>query len=116
MPDEGASSDGAQLGVQESLAELKAMITTRLDASDAALATRLDASDTALATRLDASDTALVGLKQQMVQMTTRLDASDAALAGLTLQVANCMDRLAGVEERCVWQRASADQASDDDE
>ena len=38
MPDEGASSDGAQLGVQESLAELKAMITTRLDASDAALA------------------------------------------------------------------------------
>jgi len=101
MPDEGASSDGAQLGVQESLAELKAMITTW---------------DAALATRLDASDTALAGLKQQMVQMTTRLDASDAALAGLTLQMANCMDRLAGVEERCVWQRASADQASDDDE
>ena len=94
MPDEGASSDGAQLGVQESLAELKAMITTRLDASDAALA----------------------GLKQQMVQMTTRLDASDAALAGLTQQMANCMDRLAGVEERCFLQRASADQAYDDDE
>jgi hypothetical protein len=37
--------------------------------------------------------------------MATRLDASDAALAGLTLQMANCMDRLAGVEERCAWCR-----------
>ena len=40
---------------------------------------------------------------------TTRLDASDAALASLT-----CMDRLAGVEERCVRYRQLF-QASDDD-
>ena len=62
MPDESAPADGAQQGVNESLAQFMAMITTRLD-------------------------------------------ASDAALAGLTLQMANCMDRLAGVEERCAWCR-----------
>lgn len=38
MPDESAPADGAQQGVDESLAQFMAMITTRLDASDAALA------------------------------------------------------------------------------
>ena len=65
------------------------------------------------------------GLKSEMAgltqQLTARLDANDAALAGLTLQMANCMDRLAEVEERCVWYRpraeiqTSTDQSSDDE-
>ena len=96
---EGASSDGFRhplLGVQESLA----MIISRLDASDAAMASRLDAA---------------------MAVMASRLKASDACLAGLTLQMTDCINRLAGVEERCVRYRQLAedqprtDHASHDD-
>ena len=93
MANDGASSDGGQLGeLNHSLVTWMAMITNRLDASDAMITNRLDASN---------------------AMITNRLDASDAALAALTQQMANCMDRLAGVEERYVWYQQLAEEDQD---
>ena len=104
MANDGASSDGGQLGeLNHSLVTWMAMITNRLDASDAMITNRLDASNAMITNRLDASN----------AMITNRLDASDAALAALTQQMANCMDRLAGVEERYVWYQQLAEEDQD---
>jgi uncharacterized coiled-coil protein SlyX len=92
------TEDGADL---KKMTEQIGLLATKFDTSLASLATRLDTSLASLETKFDTSLTSLeTRLDTSLASLETRLDAHDASLATLTGQMADCMDRLAGVEER----------------
>lgn len=74
-------------------------------------------------TPIDELKDMITALGARFDAMETRFDAMDTNVAALTLQMANCMDRLADVEVRCVRYRKylqssigdASEDASDDE-
>ena len=95
------ADDGTDLKM---MTEQIGLLATKFDISLASLETKFDTSLASLETRFDTQAASLASLATKfdtsLTSLETRFDAHDAALASLTGQMADCMDRLAGVEER----------------